>query len=57
MISLGPVLYSDLICKTLKNIFGRQSKVKPAYVVISIKQSPVLKGHIFFYCHRKFHMN
>jgi hypothetical protein len=48
MISLGPVLYSDLICKTLKNIFGRQSKVKPAYVVISIKQSPVLKGHIFF---------
>jgi hypothetical protein len=42
------VLYSDLICKILKNIFGRQSKVKPAYVVISIKQSPVLKGHIFF---------
>ena len=31
--------------------------VKPAHGVISIKQSPVFKGHIFLSCHRKFHMN
>jgi hypothetical protein len=31
--------------------------VKPAHAVISIKQSPVLKGHFFLSCHRKFHMN
>ena len=31
--------------------------VKPAHAVTSIKQPPVLKGHIFLYCHRKFHLN
>jgi hypothetical protein len=30
--------------------------VKPAHVVTSIKQSPVLKGHFFLSSHRKFHM-
>ena len=30
---------------------------KPVYVVTSIKQSPVLKGHIFLPYHRQFHMN
>jgi hypothetical protein len=31
--------------------------VKPAHAVTSIKQSPVLKGHLFLSCHRKFCMN
>jgi hypothetical protein len=31
--------------------------VKPAHVVASIKQSPLLKGHLFLSCHRKFQMN
>ena len=30
---------------------------KPAHTVTSIKQSPVLKGHFFLSCHRKFHLN
>ena len=33
------------------------STVKPAHVTTSIKQLPVLKGHLFLSCHRKFHMN
>ena len=34
-----------------------QYTVKPAYVVTSIKQSPLFKGHHLLSCHRKFHMN
>ena len=32
-----------------------QNIVKPACVATFIKQSPVLKGHLFLSCHRKFH--
>jgi len=28
-----------------------------SYEVTSIKQSPVFKGLLFLFCHRKFHMN
>ena len=31
--------------------------VKPALAITSIKQSHVLKGHLFLSCHGKFHMN
>ena len=31
--------------------------VIPAYVVTTIKQSPIFKGHLFLSCHRIFHMN
>ena len=31
--------------------------VKPAHEVTSIKQSPVLKGHLFLVKSLKFHMN
>jgi hypothetical protein len=31
--------------------------VKLAHIVNSIKQSPVLKGHLFLSCHRKFHFD
>ena len=30
---------------------------KPAHVVTSTKQSPVLKGHLFLFCQRNIHMN
>ena len=31
--------------------------VKPAHVIISVKQYPAFKGHPFLSCDRKFHMN
>ena len=59
------ILNLELFC--IENIFHEiksvsyndkiQYTVKPAHVVTSIKQSPVLKGHIFLSCHRTFHMN
>ena len=42
-------LYRRDVCK--------QNTVEPAHVVTSIKQSSVLKGHIFLSYHKKFHMN
>ena len=43
--------------KWYKNHIGHQCTVKPAYVVTSIKQSHVLKGHFFLFYHITFHMN
>ena len=34
-----------------------QYTVKPIHAVTSIKQSPVLKGHLFLFCRRTFKMN
>jgi hypothetical protein len=34
-----------------------QITVKPVHVVTSIKQSLVLKGHLFLSCHKQFDMN
>jgi len=34
--------------RLLKSYFHLQATVKPAHAVTSIKQSPVLKGHLFF---------
>ena len=33
--------------KIFWNIYTLNNRVKPAYAVISIRQSPVLKGHLF----------
>ena len=37
-------------------ITGHNYTVKLAHVVTSIKHSPVFKGHLFLFRHRKFHM-
>jgi hypothetical protein len=38
-------------------LFYFANTVKPAHTVISIKQSPMLRGHILLSCYRKCHMN
>jgi hypothetical protein len=43
--------------KASKNALEKLCTVKPAQAVTSIKQSPVLRGHLFLSCDRKFHMN
>ena len=39
------------------NTGNLQITVKPVHVVTSIKQSLVLKGHLFLSCHKQFDMN
>ena len=50
-LQVGEILPNLIIGKIL------EIQSKPSNEVTSIKQSPVLKGHLFLYCHRKFHMN
>ena len=55
----GSIAVLVIFCPLGPTNFKKLNKyiVKPAFAVTSIKQSSVLKGHFFLYCHRKFHMN
>jgi len=55
----GRLQCKSLCHLTLPKFTGDRSvnTVKPAHAVTSIKQSSVLKGHLFLSCHGKFYMN
>ena len=39
------------------NTLYSKTTIKSAHAATSIKQSPVLKGHLFLSCHKKINMN
>ena len=59
---MSVLLHIIVICEVdhlhvRRQLYHLKHIVKSAHNVTSIKQSPVLKGHLFLVLHRKFHLN